>query len=96
MSGIRKNHSQQTKIKVALEAIKGQLTTSEITSRYGIHASQVSTWKKKALEVMPEAFSIKRRRSEADQETLIEALYSQIGRLTVERDWLKKNDELLS
>lgn len=96
MSGIRKKHSQQTKIKVALEAIKGLKTTAEITSKYSVHASQVNTWKKKALEAIPDAFSSSRRRSEDNQHVLIDELYKQIGQLTVERDWLKKNTDIFN
>ena len=96
MSVIKKRHTQQIKMKVALEAIKGQKTTAEITAKYGVHATQINTWKKHALEIMPEAFSCKRRRSQADQQNLVDELYKQIGQLTVERDWLKKNVALSS
>jgi len=92
MSAIRKRYNQQVKVKVALEAIKGQKTTAEITSKYGVHATQVATWKKRVLAVIPEAFSTSKRRSEDDQQALIDELYRQIGQLTVERDWLKKKD----
>ncbi len=91
MTATRKRHSTQTKVKVAVEAIKGEKTTAELTAKYGVHASQISSWKKQALEVIPEAFSNKRARSETDQQALIDELYKQIGQLTVERDWLKKN-----
>lgn len=94
MTVTRKRHNSQTKVKVALEAIKGEKTTAELTAKYGVHASQITTWKKQALEIIPEAFSDKRKRSEADQQALIDELYKQIGQLTVERDWLKKNIEL--
>ena len=43
----RKRHSTQTKVKVALEAIRGTRTTAEISSHYGVHASQINTWKSK-------------------------------------------------
>jgi transposase len=56
MAPTRKNHSIQTKVKVALEAIKGEKTASEITSTYGIHISQVNNWKKQALASIPDAF----------------------------------------
>jgi len=92
MSGTRKKHSSQIKVKVALEAIKGQKTTAEITSKYGVHATQIATWKKRVLSVVPEAFSTSRRRSEDEQQALVDELYRQIGQLTVERDWLKKKD----
>lgn len=96
MSGIRKRHSQHVKVKVVLEAIKGQLTTAELTAKYGVHASQITTWKKRALEVLPEAFSPARKRSDTEQQALIDELYKQIGQLTVERDWLKKSPALFS
>jgi len=90
MALTRKRHSTQIKVKVALEAIRGTRTTAEISSHYGVHASQINTWKKQALEAIPEAFSSKRKRQEDDQEALVDELYRQIGQLTVERDWLKK------
>jgi transposase len=78
-------------MKVALEAIKGQKTTAEITAKYGVHVTQINTWKRQALEIMPEAFSSKKKRSDAEQHNLVDELYKQIGQLSVERDWLKKN-----
>ncbi len=94
MAGIRKRHSSQVKVKVVLEALKGQRTTAELTSQYGVHASQILAWKKRVLEVLPEAFSHSRKRSELEQQALIDELYKQIGQLTVERDWLKKKSAL--
>ena len=86
----RKNHSTQTKVKVALEAIKGEKTTAEITAKYSIHATQINNWKKSVLEILPEAFSNKRKRQEDDQQVLMDELYKQIGQLKVENEFLKK------
>ncbi len=91
MTTLRKKHSVKNKVKIALEAIKGEKTTAEITSTYGIHATQVNTWKKQALESIPEAFSAKRKKQENDQQELLGELYKQIGQLTVENDFLKKS-----
>lgn len=91
MSTLRKKHTIQTKVKIALEAIKGDKTTAEITSIYGIHASQINTWKKQALESIPEAFSAKRKKYDSEQQELIDELYKQIGQLKVENDFLKKS-----
>ena len=44
--GQRKQFSSGYKAKVALEAIKGQRTAQEIGSVYGVHPTQVTTWKK--------------------------------------------------
>ncbi|MDZ4153721.1 transposase [Methylicorpusculum sp.] len=87
----RKKHSVQTKVKVVLEVLKGEMTTAEITAKYGIHATQMNNWKKAVLEVLPEAFSNKRKLQENDQQALIDELYKQIGQLKVENDFLKKN-----
>ena len=91
MTTLRKKYSVKSKVKIALEAIKGEKTTAEITSTYGIHATQVNTWKKQALESIPEAFSAKRKKQENDQQELIGELYKQIGQLKVENDFLKKS-----
>ena len=87
----RKKHSTQTKVKVVLEVLRGEKTTAEITAKYSIHATQINNWKKAVLEVIPEAFSNKRKQQESDQQALIDELYKQIGQLKVENDFLKKN-----
>lgn len=86
----RKKHSTQTKVKVVLEALKGERTIAEITAKYGIHSTQINNWKKAAIEIIPEAFSSNRKRQEDDQQALIEELYKQIGQLKVENEFLKK------
>lgn len=72
MAAIRERHSPHIKGKVVLKAIKGQLTTAELTANYGVHASQITTWKKRALAVLPEAFSLVRKRLDLEQEALID------------------------
>lgn len=92
----RKNYSSEFKVKVALEAIKGQKTLNEIASQYEVHPNQVTQWKKQALDGLPELFSQRRVRLEKDDETLKAQLYQQIGQLKVELDWLKKKVGLFS
>ena len=86
----RKKHSTHTKVKVVLEALKGEKTTAELTAKYGIHSTQINNWKKAAIEAIPEAFSSHRKRQEDDQQALIDELYKQIGQLKVENEFLKK------
>ncbi|MHC1568779.1 MAG: transposase [Candidatus Syntropharchaeia archaeon] len=52
VNGWNRKHSLKCKAKVALEAIKGDKTISQITSEYGIHPQQVRAWKKEFLENM--------------------------------------------
>lgn len=92
----RKTYTTEFKVKVALEAIKGQRTISEISSHYAIHSNQVMQWKKQALEGLPDAFSSRRERAAEDEEAVKAQLYQQIGQLKVELDWLKKKSGLLN
>ncbi len=86
----RKQHHKQFKAKVALEALKGHKTINEIAAEYEVHPTQINTWKKRALEALPEAFSRGQDREAAQREAEQDRLYQQIGKLQVEVDWLKK------
>jgi transposase-like protein len=92
---MRKRYDAQFKARVALEAIKGERTLAEIASVYEVHGSQITKWKKQALEEMPKVFSGVRERSNRQQNDLLAELYQQIGRLKVELDWLKKKAGLV-
>jgi len=92
----RKQYESAIKAKAALEAIKGQKTMAEIASIYGVHANQISKWKKKVLTELPGIFSRKSERDKKEGENLQAELYQQIGQLKVELDWLKKKSGLLS
>ena len=52
----RKNHAPEFKVRVALEAIREELTLSELAKKYGVHAGQISTWKRTALDNISAAF----------------------------------------
>ena len=86
----RKRRSAQFKFKVALEAAKGIKTLSELSSKYGVHSTQISEWKTQLLNDGVSIFSTTTARQQRDQEALQGELYEQIGRLKVELDWLKK------
>ena len=86
----RKTFPSEFKAKVAIAALKGQQTTNEIVQEFGVHPTQVNTWKKQLLESSSDVFGKGKQKREADFESEREALYSQIGRLKVEVDWLKK------
>lgn len=90
----RKKHNPAFKAKVAVDAIKGIKTVPEIAKRHEVHPSQVHTWKKYALEGLPDIFADGAARDHDDQEELIASLYEQVGRLQVELQWLKKKSGL--
>jgi transposase len=86
----RKNFTGEFKAKVALEAIRGIKTVNEIGQEYGVHPTQVSLWKKELQEQASSVFDAKRGPKPADPSMCPERLYSEIGRLKMELDWLKK------
>jgi transposase len=95
MTTTRKQYSPKFKAKVALEALRGERTLSQLASQYHVHPMQVGQWRKTALEQMAELFVDGRKRKRSDGDVERDALYEEIGRLKVELDWLKKKVGLL-
>jgi len=92
--GKRKSYSPEFKAKVAIEAIKGEKTISQIASEFDVHPILVSKWKKQFLENSHKVFSSEGDKEKELQKT-IDELYKQIGQLKVERDFLSKKLGLL-
>jgi len=84
----RKNHSPEFKAKVALEAIREELTMAELAKNYSVHPTQIGRWKRTAIENMTTAFSRRDCDSGRTDEAQIDKLHSKIGQLVVERDFL--------
>ena len=90
MTKKRKKYSGQFKFKIALEAVKGQVTINEIASSNNIHPNQVSTWKKQLLVEGPTVFGQQTAKKLQEQTAREAELFEQIGRLKMELEWLKK------
>jgi transposase len=86
----RTRYSAEFKAKIALEALKGEQTLSELAARHGIHPNLVALWKGQAVEGLADVFSGKAGQRDASHETQIKDLHAKIGQLTVERDFLAK------
>ena len=90
MARKRRPHAAGFKAKVALAAVRGVKTTSELASEFGVHPTQIAKWKKPLLEGSAEIFS-RNGSIHADDFRQREAeLYQQIGKLQMELQWLKK------
>lgn len=86
----RKIFTGEFKAKVALEALRGVKTVNEIGQTFGVHPTQVGLWKKELQDQASSLFDAKRGPKPADPSSSPERLYSEIGRLKMELDWLKK------
>ena len=71
----RKQHTAEFKAKVAIAAIKGERTASELASMYGVHPTQIDVWKKQALETLAQGFTSRRSSAVRAQEDLTASLY---------------------
>ena len=88
MKDSRKKHSASFNAKMALAALKGDQTISELALRFEVHPTQIGVWKKVLLEGSSELFESGHKPQDKANEVLISRLYQQIGQLTVERDFL--------
>ncbi len=86
----RKKHSKELKSRIALDAIKGQKTISELASEYGVHANQISRWKKQLLNAAPDIFTMGKDKEAEKKEVERDRLYKKVGQLQIEVDGLKK------
>ena len=88
----KKTYTAAYKLEVALAALKGDLTQAQLSSKYGLHSTQITNWKKQATEAIKMVFSgrLEPDKSTQSHEKEQAKLYEEIGRLKVELDWLKK------
>ena len=92
MTNVRKKHGVEFKAKVALSAVREDSTVAELSSRYGVYASQIHAWKKTVIDGVGSLFAKGKGASDpasADDARLAK-LYEKIGELTVERDFFRK------
>jgi transposase len=85
----RRKHSPVFKAKVALEALRGEKTISELASQYEIHPNQITQWKKMLAEDAAGIFDKNQPKKPQDEKALIRKLYQEIGQLKVEKDFLE-------
>lgn len=93
---MRKRYSKQEKAKIVLELLREEKSISQLSSEYGVHATQLSQWKKVATEGLPDLFDRQEREQkklQKEHQQEVDGLYKKIGDLTVQIDWLKKKSE---
>ena len=86
----RRRFSAEFKAKVALEAIRGERTISELATKHQLHPNQITQWKRQAVENLAKAFDDKASDAQVGREAEVTKLHAKIGQLVVERDFLAK------
>ena len=90
MTGKRKRYSAEFKAKIALEALRGELTVSQLATKHGVHQTLIGDWRRQALDGLATVFSGKEEAKAGMREEDVEKLHAKIGQLVVERDFLAK------
>ena len=92
MTGKRRRYGAEFKAKVALEALRGELTTAQLATKHGIHPTMVSDWKRQATQGLTAVFADRSAAQETAKatEAEVEMPHAKIGQLLVERDFLAK------
>ena len=90
MKTTRKRYGAEFKAKVALEAIRGEMTLAELAARHGVHPTRITAWKRQAVEGMAATFSGKAEAVTAASGAELTQLHAKIGQLVVERDFLQR------
>lgn len=93
--GMHKKFEPALKAKIALEAIRGEKTLAQISSEYGVHATQISKWKQELIQRSGEIFAKPDNSMVEQHQELTDKLHKTIGEITMENNWLKKKLQIL-
>ena len=88
----RQSFDKAFKAKVALEALREELTLQEIAKKYGVHPNQISLWKKQVIENLPEIFERPNKKTEDERqaENQYDEALKTLGAMKIENEFLKK------
>lgn len=87
----RRQFDKEFKARIAIEALIGDRTISQLAAHYKVHPNQVTQWRRQLQQDAPKLFARGASNgSSNEEEALIDSLYKQIGKMSVELDWLKK------
>ena len=86
----RRQFSPQFKAKVAIEAIRGELTLAQIAKKYDVHPNMIANWKRQLTQEAAGVFARGQSAHDQASEVEVKELHAKIGQLTIETDFLKK------
>ena len=88
----RKKYSPEFKAQAVIELMREEQSIGQLSSKFGVHSSQLIKWRKAVIEGMPELLTDGRKRDSLikEHEERVKELYAQIGELSAQLNWLKK------
>lgn len=89
---MRKTFTAEFKAKVVLEILKEEKTISQLAAEHGAHPNQLGSWKKEVIAELPGLLADGRRKDDEkeDLKLQVQDLYTQLGEVTSQFNWLKK------
>jgi transposase len=85
----RRNHTPAFKAKVALAAMKGEMTLAQLAEHFDVHPNQITTWKAQLQEGAADVFGPGGGNGAAQPAVDVKSLHAKIGELTLENDFLE-------
>ena len=86
---VRRNHTPAFKAKVALAAIKGEMTLTQLAEHFDVHPNQITTWKTQLEGGAADVFGPGSSSGAAQPTVDVKSLHAKIGELTLENDFLE-------
>jgi len=86
----RRTFTSEFKLKVILDSLKERESLSELSQKYDLHQNQISKWKNEFIENAKSNLVSSKTTQDTKKEEDVEKLYSKIGKLQMEIDFLKK------
>ena len=84
----RRNHTAVFKSKVALAAVRGEQTLSELAQQFDVHPNQIRQWKEQLLDGVEDVFRQTGQSATPEPRIDVKTLHAKIGELTLENDFL--------
>lgn len=88
----RRLHNPEFKAKVALTAIKGEMSMAEMVKKFEVQSAQITQWKKQLLAGAGDVFGKGKKITDNNGRTMLD-LHAKIGQLTMENDFLERGLE---
>ena len=85
----RRNHTPAFKAKVALAAVKGEMTLAQLAEHFDVHPNQITQWKGQLQEGAADVFGPSGGNGPAPPAVDVKSLHAKIGELTLENDFLE-------